>query len=216
MKSERVQIPLRERNRQRIYQRIVSAATELFRTAGYDQTTMDAIAGRAEVSRGTLFNYFPSKEALLVPFAGELYKQFVQPEILPYLETQPGTLQVLRFLFLRIHEHILTLPHIDRALHLEFFQPRPRTPECSNEIGFLETLTTILRDGQLRGEVRIDLPLEHMVRYVGVLYIALLYALVEQETPTRYAREVETLLAFLRTALKPLHQTQNTLHHVGE
>jgi AcrR family transcriptional regulator len=203
MKSESVQLPLRERNRQRIYQRIVSAATELFRTAGYDQTTMDAIADKAEVSRGTLFNYFPTKEALLIPFASELYKHYVQPEILSYLDRQPGTLEVLRFLFLRIHEHILTLPHIDRALHLEFFQPRPRTPECSNEIGFLETLTTILQYGQQRREVRIDLPLEHMARYVGVLYIALLYALVEQGTPMRYASEVDTLLAFLRTALKP-------------
>ncbi len=203
MKSESEQLPLRERNRQRIYQRIVSAATELFRTAGYDQTTMDAIADKAEVSRGTLFNYFPTKEALLIPFASELYKHYVQPEILSYLDRQPATLQVLQFLFLRIHEHILTLPHIDRALHLEFFQPRPRTPECSHEIGFLETLTTILQYGQQRGEVRMDLPLEHMARYVGVLYIALLYALVEQGTPTRYASEVETLLAFLRTALKP-------------
>src|SRR5215472_16474223 len=119
MESEITRLPLRERNRQRIYQRIVSAATELFRTSGYNQVTMDAIADKAEVSRGTLFNYFPTKEALLIPFASELYKHSVQPEILSYLQTQPRTLQVLRFLFLRIHEHILTLPHIDRALHLE-------------------------------------------------------------------------------------------------
>ncbi len=203
MKSERVQLPLRERNRQRINQRIVSAATELFHTVGYDQTTMEAIADKAEVSRGTLFNYFPTKETLLIPFASELFEQYVQQEILSYLDTQPSTLHVLRFLFMSIHEHILTLPRIDRALQLEFFQPRPLTKECSREIGFLETLTTILRYGQQRGEVRVDIPLEHAARYVGVLYIALLYALFEQGTPTKYAAEVDTLLAFLRTALKP-------------
>jgi len=203
MKSERVQLPLRERNRQRIYQRIASAATELFRTTGYDQATMDAIADKAEVSRGTLFNYFPSKETLLIPFVSELYEQYVQPEILSYLDTQPSTLHVLRFLFMSIHEHILTLPRIDRALQLEFFQPRPLTKACGSEIGFLETLTAILRYGQQRGEVRVDIPLEHVARYVGVLYIALVYALVEQGTPTKYAAEVDTLLAFLGTALKP-------------
>jgi AcrR family transcriptional regulator len=37
-------LPLRERNRRRIYSRIVDAAFELFRTAGFDATTMDAIA----------------------------------------------------------------------------------------------------------------------------------------------------------------------------
>jgi AcrR family transcriptional regulator len=203
MQSESPQLPLRERNRQRIYRRIVSAATDLFRTTGYDRTTMDAIADKAEVSRGTLFNYFPTKEALLIPFAGELYEKYVQPEILSYLDTQPATLQVLRFLFMRIHERILTLPHVDRALHLEFFQPRTTMPECSPEIGFLETLTMILQYGQQRGEVRTDIPLEHIARYVGVLYIALLHGMIEQGTSTKYASEVDTLLAFLRTALKP-------------
>lgn len=53
------------------------------------------------------------------------------------------------------------------------------------------------------GEVRVDIPLEHVARYVGVLYLALVYVLVEQGTPTRYAVEVDTLPTFLRTALKP-------------
>src|SRR5712692_8725550 len=137
MKSERVQLPLRERNRQRIYQRIVSAATELFRTTGYDQATMDAIADKAEVSRGTLFNYFPSKETLLIPFVSELYEQYVQPEILSCLDTQPSTLHVLRFLFMSIHEHILTLPRIDRALQLVFLRRSQLfCAMASNEVKF--------------------------------------------------------------------------------
>ncbi len=207
MQGESAQLPLRERNRQRIYKRIVSAATDLFSSTGYERTTMDAIAEKAEVSRGTLFNYFPTKEALLIPFAQELYEQYVQPDILSYLETQPRTLDVLQVLFMSIHEHILILPHIDRALHLEFFQPatpRPLAKECRSEIGFLGTLTAILRYGQQRGEVRVDIPLEHLARSVGVLYIALLYGMLEQGTSTQYATEVETLLAFLRPALKPV------------
>ena len=124
-----------------------------------------------------------------------------------YLETQPSTLQVLQVLFMSIHEHILILPQIDRALHLEFFQPatpRPSAKECRGEIGFLGTLTAILRYGQQRGEVRVDMPLEHLARSVGVLYIALLYGMLEQGTSTQYAAEVETLLAFLRPALNPV------------
>ena len=207
MQSESAQVPLRERNRQRIYKRIVSAATDLFSTTGFERTTMDAIAEKAEVSRGTLFNYFSTKEALLIPFAHELYEQSVQPQIMSYLETQPSTLQVLQVLFMSIHEHILILPQIDRALHLEFFQPatpRPSAKECRGEIGFLGTLTAILRYGQQRGEVRVDMPLEHLARSVGVLYIALLYGMLEQGTSTQYAAEVETLLAFLRPALNPV------------
>ena len=44
---------------------ILDAATELFRDAGYASTTVQAIAGRAGVAAGTVYLYFPSKEAIL-------------------------------------------------------------------------------------------------------------------------------------------------------
>ncbi len=43
---------------------IVQAALEEFAEAGYDRTTMDAIALRAQVAKGSLYYHFPSKEAL--------------------------------------------------------------------------------------------------------------------------------------------------------
>lgn len=199
-------LPLRERNKQRIYSRIVDAAFELFRTAGFDATTMDVIAEKAEVSRGTLFNYFPTKDSLLMPYANELFNEYVQPEVLSYLDTQPTTLDAVRFLFMSIYEHVLALPAIDRALRHEFFAPPPETKACSNiGTGFFETLVTIVRYGRQRGEVRDDIPLENLARYVGVLYVSLLYNSTEDEqsTPAKYAVEVNTLLAFLHTALTP-------------
>lgn len=196
-------LSLRERNRQRIYRRIVDAAFELFRTAGYDATTMDAIAEKAEVSRGTLFNYFPTKDTLLMPYANELYREYVQPAVLSYLDTQPTTLDVVRFLFMSIYQHVLTLPDIDRALRQEFFSPPPVMKECSGGTGFFDTLLTIVQYGQLRGEVRADIALENLARYVGVLYVSLLFSETRQSTPAGYAVAVNTLLAFLRTALSP-------------
>jgi hypothetical protein len=62
---------------------------------------------------------------------------------------------------------------------------------------------TIVQYGQLRGEVRADIALENLARYVGVLYVSLLFSEAEQSTPAEYAVEVNTLLAFLRTALSP-------------
>ncbi len=43
---------------------IIQAALEEFAEAGYDRTTMDAIAIRAKVAKGSLYYHFPSKEAL--------------------------------------------------------------------------------------------------------------------------------------------------------
>jgi AcrR family transcriptional regulator len=38
---------------------------DLFRKQGFESTTADQIAEEADVSKGTLYNYFPSKEAIL-------------------------------------------------------------------------------------------------------------------------------------------------------
>lgn len=44
-------------------QRLLDAACEVFRNEGY-QVSIDRIASRAQVARQTLYNHFPSKEAL--------------------------------------------------------------------------------------------------------------------------------------------------------
>ena len=52
-------------------QRILDAAIELFRTRGYEPTTTRDIAVGAEIATGTLFNYFPTKEAIIAVLAEE-------------------------------------------------------------------------------------------------------------------------------------------------
>jgi len=49
-------------------QAIVDIAREVFLTEGYADASMSAIAARVGGSKGTLYNYFPSKEALFVAF----------------------------------------------------------------------------------------------------------------------------------------------------
>lgn len=201
MKQNRVS--LRERNRQRVAQRITTAAFELFSTIGYNQTTMDAIAERAEVSRATLFNYFPTKDALLMPYAKSLYTQHIQPEIQRYLDTQPTTLQALRFLLTSIHDQILTLPGMERALQQEFSHVPSFQKETDRAVvGFHDNVMAILCYGQQRGEVRTDIAQETLTRYVGVL-CAFLLKNMSAEQSTQYTTDIDTLLSFLQSALRP-------------
>ncbi|HEX4167251.1 MAG TPA: TetR/AcrR family transcriptional regulator [Bryobacteraceae bacterium] len=48
--------------------RILAAALELFRSRGFDQTTMREIATEAGVALGSAYYYFASKEALVIAF----------------------------------------------------------------------------------------------------------------------------------------------------
>src|SRR6478752_7646129 len=56
---------LRERKKLRTRETIVAAALQLFSERGYQQTTVADIAEAAEVSKGTLFAYFRSKEDIV-------------------------------------------------------------------------------------------------------------------------------------------------------
>lgn len=52
---------------------IVRAAVEEFRTAGYEATSMDRIAQAAGVSKRTVYNHFPSKQALFALMLEQLW-----------------------------------------------------------------------------------------------------------------------------------------------
>ena len=203
-KQEAERVPLRERNKQRVLQRIQEAAFELFRTVGYEQTTMEEIAEKAETSRGTLFNYFPTKGSLWLPFLKQRYVERVQPEVTAYMDTHPSTLQALRFLFTRIYEHIFQLPEMVRALQAlqqEVLQPHPQNVDINKDTGFLDMIQAILLRGQQQGDVRNDIALEKLTRYVTVLYIAHVYELLEKNVSPEYMLDIESLLEFLRSGL---------------
>lgn len=50
-------------------QRVLDVAAQLFRANGYDGTTTRDIAVEAGIATGTLFNYFPNKEAIVAALA---------------------------------------------------------------------------------------------------------------------------------------------------
>ncbi len=65
---------LRERQKSRRRREILDAAKDLFETDGYEETTVAKIAEMAEVSAPTVFNYFGSKDELIVALVLEIHE----------------------------------------------------------------------------------------------------------------------------------------------
>src|ERR1700677_5071044 len=59
----------RQRHRQDVRARLFRAAIELFGSRGFTATTVEDITERADVGKGTFFNYFPSKEHLMMAYS---------------------------------------------------------------------------------------------------------------------------------------------------
>lgn len=57
---------LRERKKQRMFQVLSDVAIELFVEKGFDAVSVAEVAAAAEVSKPTLFRYFPAKEDLVL------------------------------------------------------------------------------------------------------------------------------------------------------
>ena len=54
---------------------IVKAAVAEFRASGFEATSMDQVAATAQVSKRTLYNHFPSKEALFAQILLQLWER---------------------------------------------------------------------------------------------------------------------------------------------
>jgi len=66
----------KEREKLARQQEILAAARQLFLTHGYHETTLEEIARHAEFGKGTLYNYFSSKEELFLAIQEQLLTEF--------------------------------------------------------------------------------------------------------------------------------------------
>lgn len=82
---------LRQRHADRTRRAIVAAALELFEERGFVATTIDEIAGRADVAPRTFFRYFSSKEAVLYHDVGTALSQLVELLSSPAISGPPHT-----------------------------------------------------------------------------------------------------------------------------
>jgi len=81
---------------------VIEAAIDEFRASGYEATSMDRIASRANVSKRTVYNHFPSKEALFAAILERLWDSSAAGETPRYRADQPLRPQLLALLTQKI------------------------------------------------------------------------------------------------------------------
>ncbi|SHH90634.1 TetR/AcrR family transcriptional regulator [Desulfosporosinus lacus] len=59
----------RERKKKETREKIFSNAMQLFRAQGFSATSVEQITQQADVGKGTFYNYFPTKEAVIKEFS---------------------------------------------------------------------------------------------------------------------------------------------------
>ncbi len=161
---------LREHQKRDRRERIFRAALDLFRKKGFHQTTATEIAEAARVSRGTFFNYFPYKEAVLLEYGHGLL-QGLREMALARLEAGEEPLAVLREVFRLLAEGTRRDKDLVLPLLYELLNPDPARARAAFEaLPLGDLLAEILRPLREKGAVRQDLSLERMGRTLADLY----------------------------------------------
>ncbi|MBV6865125.1 MULTISPECIES: TetR/AcrR family transcriptional regulator [Xanthomonas] len=136
---------------------IVEAAIAQFRQHGFEATSMDRVAATAGVSKRTVYNHFPSKDALFGEILRGLWQRSAEAVNLAYLPDQPLHLQLIALLQQKLR--LLDDPafiDLSRVAIAEGIHSPARARELLSQLGSKEEGTTTwlraaLADGRLAG-----------------------------------------------------------------
>lgn len=158
--------------KQETRRQILAAAKRLFRAKGFDQATTRDIAGAAGIAAGTLFNYFPGKEAIVLALVSEAVEKAgrefarerrpeasLEEDLFAHIAAELRQLKPIRK-FVR--------PVIDVSFSPAAMTPGDRTAEAIRA-GHLETVERLLHEhGAAEALSAVTLQL-YWTLYIGVL-----------------------------------------------
>ncbi len=138
--------------------KIFTVALQLFLQQGYANTTVEQITEASDVAKGTFFNYFPTKDALLF-YLGEqrvaLTQELLGKELLHIPSAQGKIFAVLKVFAQANEENKEITALIVREMFHKIFTDFE--PEKANQLQFRMLLEEIIVLGQQQGEFRLSL-----------------------------------------------------------
>jgi AcrR family transcriptional regulator len=177
MKTQR---GLRERKNVAVKQALFKAAMELFREKGFDETTVDEIAGRAGFSRVTFFNHFGAKQGVLRYYGQHLYGGMEQ--LLNGTDSGESPVEQIRQMFFAMVREAEAQKEDLKIIFLYSM----RDPKYVLEITparrkIREMVVAHLEQGQRQAEIRGDLPAGEQADHLFSLYEKIVFDVVTGE-----------------------------------
>ncbi|MGH9583221.1 MAG: TetR/AcrR family transcriptional regulator, partial [Bryobacteraceae bacterium] len=165
----------RERKKAGVRDRIISAAIGIFSERTIEQATVDEIAAAADVGKGTIYNYFQSKEDIVVAFLVGIERQ-VQGRVGRFASAK-GSLQQILVSFLQFQLK-LKRPHYQfvRVFLAQMFarggSSSPWIAQLQEAIDPpLEHFFSTLQD---RGLIREDIDRRDLIQFFKMLHVGLM------------------------------------------
>jgi AcrR family transcriptional regulator len=196
-------LPLRERKKAATKERLYLEAIALFRQKSYQATTIEDIITAADVSKGTFFNYFPTKESLL-HFFGERQNAAIAAVAGPILfDPELNIRTKLTGILHTLVENVEADRELSRAVVFEVMKTTAALANEPSRVQFKQTVIDLLAEGQRRGEVRAALdPVLAGGAIVGV-YFQSIFEWCATEPPFSLGNRLAQTLELMWDGLNP-------------
>jgi AcrR family transcriptional regulator len=155
----------RERKKFETEQRLIKAAMELVSLHGVFDVTVEQITERADVGKGTFFNYFPSKEHLLASIFDSKREQVAMAGDL-MCEATDIKAALHKFVQFAINEPKRTPQMVQSIFSSSLTNPAVREPFCALINEGRNTIRIALERGQELGQVRTDMKALEMAKFL--------------------------------------------------
>ncbi|MGE5415869.1 MAG: TetR/AcrR family transcriptional regulator [Acidobacteriota bacterium] len=160
-----------ERKKEDTKQKIIAVALRLFLEQGVDATTMEQIAAEVDIAKGTLYNYFPVKEAIIDEFIRRSFKEKNTDRIQDLLK-MPDTRSRLIHVISDMIEGVKNQPEIFEKYLIYRMQSMVSVHlDESERSGFHLAASEIIEIGQKSGEIRRDLPVYALIELFEYAFI---------------------------------------------
>ena len=147
------------RKKEKTKQKIVAVAIQLFKEQGIDATTMEQIAREVDIAKGTLYNYFPVKEAIISEFIQLSFKE-KNPDRIIDLQQVANTRERMILIFSKLIKGVKEQKDLfEKYLIYQMQNMVSFDQNKSTKSGFRVLANEIIELGQRSGEIRTDLPL---------------------------------------------------------
>lgn len=145
----------RERKKRAQKQEIYQAATALFMANGYENTTIDMIAERADIGRATFFNYYPAKADLLHEIADGAVEHAKRVFDKEFAEGTGSVVEKITRGFTRFARIVERDPEYYQAVFLDVMRTQTGfvDPENAARPNLIDVLAGHLKSEQENGEL---------------------------------------------------------------
>ena len=167
-----LEIGRRERKKEDTRMRIFRAAVELFHEKGFEATTVDEITERADVGKGTFFNYFPRKESVLA-YLSEMQLAEAEEKASDILAAASSAREKTLELLTGVAATYEEFPEVSRLAVVELMKRVASTREVHQR--WRDLMVRILEQGRQTGEIRPDVDLERAAILLNLVFIGTVF-----------------------------------------